>query len=325
MKILVTGATGLLGNNLVRELLDQGHHVRCPVRRDNPVALQGLETETVVVPFGPEDPWETLLEGCDAVVHCAAVIHLGWTRMEEVRAINVQTTQAIANAARHAGVRMLHVSSVDTLAHSPDGSPVDETVTEPRCPPCNYVVTKTEAETVVHQQIEQGLDAVIVHPGFLMGSWDWKPSSGKMLLAIARKQIPLAPAGGCSAVDVRDVVHGIIQAVIKGRSGEHYILGGHNILYVDLFREMAEVTGGRAPGWVMNPSIARIGGWIGDTLTKVMGRETDFNSAMIQMGQIRHFYSSQKAQEELGYNISPLKPAIQRAWDFVRQHHQGDS
>lgn len=322
MKVLVTGSTGLLGNNLVRKLVEAGHDVRCPVRSLNPESLAGLELEQVAASFLPgEDSWTELLTGCDAVIHCAAIIHLGWTRFEECRRINVQTTEEIATAARQTQAKMIHVSSVDTLPHAHDGTPLSESSTGEDCPPCNYVVTKSEAEQVVHAAMQEGLDATIVHPGFLIGGWDWKPSSGKLLLAISRKQIPFAPAGGCCAVDVLDVVHGLIQCLTQAKSGEHYILGGHNTLYYDLFQQMQAVVGGRAPRFVLRPGMASVGGWIGDTVTKVIGRETDFNSAMIQMGQLKHFYDSSKAIQQLGYRISPLSPAIERAWSFIQKHH----
>lgn len=323
MKILVTGGTGLLGNNLIRKLLQQKTTVRAAVRTLNPKALEGLDVEQVVASFDSSTNWNELIDGCDAVIHCAAIIHLGWTRMEECRQLNVECTRQIAIAARMAGSRMVHVSSVDTLPYSVDGVPLDEAATEPKCPPCNYVVTKTESETAVHNEIEQGLDAAIVHPGFLIGPYDWKPSSGKMLLAIANRQIPLAPAGGCSVVDVRDVASALIRLAegVGNASGEHYILGGHNLRYRDFFREIESVVGGKAPRWVLRPGVAAVGGLIGDTLTKIRGYESDFNSAMIRMGQICHFYDSSKAARDLGYSISPLRPALESAWNFVKDHH----
>ena len=118
-----------------------------------------------------------------------------------------------------------------------------------------------------------------------------------------------------------DVVRGITSALSLGKSGEHYILGGHNLTYRELFAKFQKIVGGRAPRWVLPPAAARVGGFLGDSLTRILGRETDFNSAMLQMGQLFHFYQSTKAIAELDYAISPLEPAIEKNWEFVEWHH----
>lgn len=332
MKLVLTGATGLLGNNIARAAVAAGHDVVCPVRRLDDRSLDGVPVTQVFVDFEPtvqqsgqgaattSRPWEDVLAGCDAVIHSAALIHIGWQQQDESRRANVELTNRIAAAARNTGCRLVHISTVDTLGYSRDGQPVAEGVRHPAKPASAYVRSKSAAEQVVQQWVTQGLNAVIVHPGFMFGPWDWKPSSGKMIWAVAKRQIPLAPAGGGSAADVRNVAQGVLNAVTRGASGEHYILGGHNLTYVELFREIASVTGTRAPQWRVGPLVAVVAGWIGDCWTRLSGRETDLNSALVRMGQLRHYYSSEKAVRELGYQIDPLRPAIEAAWSFLSEH-----
>jgi dihydroflavonol-4-reductase len=329
MKLVLTGATGLLGNNVARLAVLLGHQVTCPVRKLGDRSLVDLQVSPVLVDFeaASQEPavaksaptvWDELLKGCDAVVHSAALIHIGWQRQLESQRANVDLTDQIAAAACRAGVRFVHISTVDTLGYSVDGTPVAEGTRQPAKPASAYVRSKSAAEVVIQNWVQQGLDAVVLHPGFMLGPWDWKPSSGKMIWAIAKRQIPLAPAGGCSAVDVRNVARGVVQAITHGQKGQHYVLGGHNLTYVDLFREIAQVTNTVPPRWRLGPVVAAMAGWAGDLWTRISGNETDLNSALVRMGQLQHFYSSAKAVRELGYEVSPLQPAIRTAWDFLQ-------
>ena len=120
--------------------------------------------------------------------------------MEQDRAVNVQGTQNVAAAALEAGARMLHVSSVDALGVGHRDAPADEDSSREGKIPCTYVVTKREAEAVVRSYIDRGLDAVIVNPGFMLGPWDWKPSSGRMLLEVATRFTPLGADRGIDLV-----------------------------------------------------------------------------------------------------------------------------
>ncbi|MBL8891222.1 MAG: NAD-dependent epimerase/dehydratase family protein [Planctomycetaceae bacterium] len=328
MKLVLTGATGLLGNNVARLAVAAGHEVVCPVRRLGDRSLVGVPVSQVLVDFeaasrsttseSSKSVWDELVAGCDAVIHSAALIHIGWQRQAESHAANVELTEQIAASVQRAGVRLIHISTVDTLAYSVNGQPVSEDTRQPAKPSSAYVRSKTAAEVVVKNRVAQGLDGVILHPGFMLGPWDWKPSSGKMLWAIAKRQIPLAPAGGCSAVDVRDVAQGVLNAVLRGGKGQHYILAGHNLSYVELFREIAVTTSARPPRWRVGPVVAALAGWFGDVWTRINGQETDLNSALVRMGQLRHYYSSDKAVRELGYQISPLQPALAAAWQFLQ-------
>lgn len=336
MKVFLTGATGLLGNNVLRELIGRDVSVRCLTRTplDRPPAslkefgdssgrqAEGkAEVELVQGQLTKCNDWRPLIEGCDAVIHSAGNVHLGWRRLEESRQINVVPTKGIAQACTDLKIRMIHISSVDTLPHSEKGQQADEQTRHPLNPPNNYVVSKTEAEEAVKECCQNGLDAVVIHPGFLLGPNDWKPSSGKMLISISKKEIPMAPIGGCSAVDVRNVASGICNAIKKAKAGENYILGGHNVHYKELFDRMADVIGVNPPKKELRPIFASIGKTVANFVNLFLKNEGDFNSAMIEMGQLNHFYSSQKAIDQLGYEITDLDVAIQDAWEFVRKVH----
>jgi dihydroflavonol-4-reductase len=321
MTILVTGSTGLVGNNVTRLLLERGRTVRVLVRENcDPRPLAGLSVEVVHGDVRDAEAVDRACQGVTGVIHAAALVHIGWTRREEQQAINVEGTRHVAAAARTAGVRLVHVSTVDALGLGQRDRPADEDTPRHDVVPCGYALTKQAAEQVVQQHVNQGLDAVIVNPGFMLGPWDWKPSSGRMLLAVACHFTPLAPTGGGTICDVRDVADGVLAAWDRGRCGRSYILGGENLTYQELWRLMAEVTGGKPPWFRAGPLMRLLGGFGGDLWGKLTGREPDVNSATMKMSCQFHYHSSARAQAELGYQTRPLRQTIEDAWRWFLEH-----
>lgn len=324
MKVLVTGATGLVGNNVVRTLLERGAATRVLTRRtSDPRPLEGLDVEHFEGDVREPETIRRAADGVDAIVHAAAMVHIGWTRLDEQRKINVQGTKHVAQAARDCGARLVHVSSVDALgAGQPDRPADEETPLVPKHP-CGYVTTKREAEQEVLAATERGLHASIVNPGFMLGPWDWKPSSGRMVLAVAKLYTILAPKGGLSVCDVRDVAAAIVTALERGASGRRYILAGHNVRYFDLWKRIASMTRGTTPWMPMGPLQRVAAGWIGDLRTRLTGAESDLNSAAIGLSTLFNYYSSRRAETELDYHVRPLDESIQASWDWLREHGYG--
>ena len=219
---------------------------------------------------------------------------------------------------------MVHISTVDTLAECPADSPGDESATEPMKPACAYVVSKRDAEAAFLDEVAHGLDGIIVNPGFMVGPRDWRPSSGEMMLAVAKTFTPLAPAGGCSVADVRDVAAGVVLALERGVAGERYILGGHNVTYLELWNAMARATGSRGPIGKLPTGVATMAGRAGDLWGRLSGTEPQVNSAVVAMGQIHHWYSSQKAIDHLGYDYrdreATLNGSLEESWQWFKDN-----
>ncbi|MFM1904369.1 MAG: dTDP-glucose 4,6-dehydratase [Planctomycetota bacterium] len=324
---LVTGGTGLVGNNVVRQLLARDLPVRVLVRSESSVgdtALAGLPVDRVSGSLADEQALDRAVDGVACVIHSAAFVHCGWRHGAEMRAVNVEGTRRLARATRRAGARLVHVSSVDAIGLRPDGLPADEETPPGGMPECPYVVTKREAEAVVHDEIDRGLDATIVNPVYMLGPWDWKPSSGRMLLEVGAGKGLFAPPGGNDFVDVRDVAAGILAAAERGRTGRRYILGGHGLSYLDAWRVMARVTGRMQPLGIAPRPFVRLAGWCGDLAAIVRRQEPDVNSAATTMSMLDHNFSCQRARAELGYDFRPLEDTVQDAWDwFVARGYAG--
>lgn len=319
MRILITGATGFLGNNLVRALLADGHEVAVTMRQSsNRKPLDGLSVEILNIDFDNPSDIAMALTDVEVVVHAAAVIQIGWTKLEESRKFNVDVTSQIAQAARRKNCRMVYVSSVDALGEATETDIGDEEKLDPPQTPCSYVVSKRESESALFLEIAKGLDGLIINPGFMVGPYDWRPSSGEMMLAVATRFTPFAPAGGCSVADVRDVAEGIVSAIKHGQSGQRYILAGQNMTYFDFWNKIAEICEASGPIKRLPDWLARVVGKFGDLWTYVSGTEAQVNSAATKMGQVFHYYSSEKAKRELGYQIGNVDDALKDAWDWFR-------
>ena len=317
MRILITGATGFLGNNLVRALVADGHEVVVAMRQTSDrKPLDGLPVEICNVDFDNPSDIAMALTDVEVVVHAAAVIQIGWTKLEESRKFNVEVTSQIAQAARRKNCRMIYVSTVDALGSATEHDIGDEEKLDPPQTPCSYVVSKRESESAFLLEVVKGLDGLIVSPGFMVGPYDWKPSSGAMMMAVATTFTPFAPAGGCSVADVRDVAEGITSAIEHGQTGHRYILAGQNMSYLELWTMMAQVCGSKAPAKQLPDWLARVAGRAGDFWTKLTGNEPQVNSAAAEMGQVFHYYSSEKAKLELGYRIGSVEDALHDAWDW---------
>jgi dihydroflavonol-4-reductase len=321
MLYLVTGATGLVGNNVARLLLQRGEQVRVLTRStSDPRPLAGLDVETFQGDVRDAESVERAVQGVERIIHAAAYVHIGWTQLDMSRAINVAGTAHVAASARRSGARLIHVSSVDAMGLPADGEPADEDTPVAGGVLCPYVVTKREAEVAVQAEVSQGLDARIVNPAYMLGPWDWKPSSGRMLLEIARNRGLVAPLGTNNYCDVRDVAEGILAAADRGLSGRRYILGGERLTYFQAWRIFAKVTRALPPLLPAGPMARRLAGSCGDMWTRITGREPDVNSAATTAAaQARNFVSA-RAERELGYRPRPLVEAAQAAWQWFQEH-----
>ena len=318
---LVTGATGLLGNNVVRMLLDRGEPVRVFVRgTSDPRPLEGLEVQIVRGDVCDPESIRRACEGVDCVIHSAGYVQIGRGHLDWHRRVNVGGTRHVAEAARAVGARLIHVSSCDAVGINSLEEPADEETPWNDPPPVPYVITKREAEQVVLEEVDRGLDAVIVNPGFMLGPWDWKPSSGRMLLEVGSGKGIIAPYGWFSLCDARDVARGVLAAVQLGRTGRRYILAGVTFSYLEAWRMFAEVAGSRYPWCRVGTLTLLIAGFGADLSTRFTGHEPEVNSGAIALAALPKNYTSKRAETELGYRIRPSRETVRDAWAWFQRY-----
>ena len=311
----------MLGNNVLRQLLDSGHRVRVLARAtSDPRPLEGLDVEVVCGDVRDAESVRGSFQGVDCVVHSAGYVQLGRSQLERHRAVNVEGSRHVAEASRALGVRMIHVSSCDAVGIRSLDEPADEETPLADLLSVPYVITKREAERVVLDQVDRGLDAVIVNPAFMLGPWDWKPSSGRMLLEVAGGRGFLAPRGWFSVCDVRDVAAGILAAIDRGQRGRRYILAGTTMSYLAAWRLFAEISGARRPWGTAGPLMALAAGRCGDLWGRLTRREPDVNSGAIALAKLPKNYSSRRAETELGYRVRAVEDTVADAWKWFREN-----
>ncbi len=311
MTVVVTGATGHIGTNLVRTLVERGEQVRVLVR-DRTAPLAGLPVEQVRGDLSDRASLERALAGAQIVYHLAAKISIVGDRDGKVRATNVDGTRNVALAAVAAGVRrMVHCSSVHAFnLYTPDrrkGHVDEKWPRVPDLPPhFAYDRSKAAGERALREVMAEGLDAVIVHPSGVVGPHDHGPSRmGQVLLDLYHRKLPSLIAGGFDFVDVRDVVAGLLAAAERGQSGENYLLTGHFITVPELADIAAQITGIRPPRLTSPIWLAKLG----VPAMAVLGRLTKkeplytFESLAVLATECR--FDPSKAIRDLGYRARP--------------------
>ena len=327
MVAAVTGASGLLGSNLITLLRADGVDVRALYRSEASIAhlkkaVSGVDY--VKASLDDVDSLERAFAGVDVVFHCAAQVSILPRVTPQLVRANVDGTRHVLAAVAKAQVpRLVYVSSTVTTGLVAADVDADETA------PWNfredgladgYCVTKKDAEDLVLRAVnDTGLDAVIACPAYLFGPMDTKPSSGKLIIDTVRGLVPGVTGGRNSFVDVRDVARGLILMWKKGRRGERYILGGHNMLFSEMLPLIARRGGSKPPSWRVPRWAASVVGAFGDLQAGVTGKEPLLTSAAVNWSFNERFrVSSRKAVEELGYSISPIEPAIDEAISWFR-------
>jgi dihydroflavonol-4-reductase len=317
MLTVVTGASGHIGGNLVRALLEQGRRLRVTVRQDTR-AIDGLQV--VRVPADVLDPasLRRAFEGAEVVFHLAAVISITGDPAGTMQQTNIDGVRNVVEACLACGVRrLIHFSSIHALSHRPEAEPIDETRSFADGDAMAYDRTKAGGEQEVHRAVERGLDAVIVNPTAVIGPYDYKPSPvGQVLLDLYQRNFPALVAGGFDWVDVRDVVAGALAAEERGRTGERYLLSGKWASVADLARVVQEVTGVPAPRFVSPMWLARIGAPFVVAFNRVLGRRPLYTSSSLRALRCHRDVTSEKAKSELCYSSRPLRETVEDTIDW---------
>ena len=165
----------------------------------------------------------------------------------------------------------------------------------------------------------EGLPVVVVHPAFMFGAWDTRPTSGKMILQVAAGQARLAPSGGNNFVDVGHAARATVAALERGSPGRRYILGGVNLSYLEAWTRIARVVGASPPWGEAPRSLAWVVGQAAGLWGRVTGNEPAVNPVSVGMGQLPHYFRSDRAEAELGLQDTDFEGCVAEAWAWFRQ------
>ncbi len=324
MKVLVTGADGLLGSNLVRELLDRGFSVRAFIQpgSESPT-LKDLPLEKV---YGDLLSEEGILagavRGCDGIFHCAAITDM-WAEPELVWKVNLEGTRRVLEACRvNKAVRLVYVGSASSFQFGSLELPGDEGGTFPKAyRGMAYMESKYQATRLVREYIsDKGLNAVIVAPTFMFGPYDFRPSSGELIRQYIKRGLRLVSPGGRNFVYVGDVAKAIVSALERGVSGESYILGGANLTYLEFFRKVAGIVGREPPRMELPKSLVLLTGLVGSVYKVISGKPVLLDLSMARNSCLGTYYNPAKAIKELNMPQNPIEQAIEESLQSLKEY-----
>ncbi|MCW6507632.1 hopanoid-associated sugar epimerase [Lichenifustis flavocetrariae] len=321
--ILVTGASGFVGSAVARALLARGHRVRVLVRPSSPrTNVAGLDVEVVEGDLRDAASMTRAMAGVEHLFHVAADYRLWAPDPEEIVRANVEGTRTIMQAAQAAGVaRIVYTSSVATLALRQDGRPVDETAPQDPAKAIGaYKRSKTLAERLVERMIaDEKLPAVIVQPSTPIGPRDVKPTpTGRIIVEAATGKMPAFIDTGLNLVHVDDVAEGHLLAWDKGRIGERYILGGEDVDLGTMLRVIAELVGRKPPTVKLPRGPLFPLAYAAEFVARFTGKEPFATVDGLKMARYRMYFSSAKAERELGYRARPYREALADALAWFR-------
>lgn len=325
MKVLVTGPTGLLGNNLVRELLkDDQYEVYAFVHSNRSKAkLEGLPVKIVIGDILDAEKVSEAVEGMDVVFHCAASTKVYPPKDPKIYSVNIDGTQNIIEACiQHKTHRLIHVGTANSFGFSngPDILRNEDRDYNSHKIGMGYMDSKRTAQDNILSAVkEKGLNAVIVNPTAMLGAYDHLPSSGQFVLALYKGEVPGYTNGGKNFIAVSDVCGAMINAITKGRIGECYILGGENMTYEEFFHKISEVLHIKPPRFKFPVWMIHIYGKV----SSFFGRLFKFKptvSREIAIASTKYFiYDSGKAKRELNLRETPIEEAIMECYRWFEK------
>ena len=312
---LVTGATGFVGAAVARNLLARGLSVRALVRPNSDRRnIAGLAVEPALGSLEDVESLRRAVAGCDALFHVAADYRL-WVRdpVAMMRA-NVDGTRSLMRAAREADVRrIVYTSSVAVLGHVADGQQADEATPSALADMVGpYKRSKFLAEELVREMVaNEGLPAVIVNPSTPIGPRDIKPTpTGRIVVMAARGKIPAYVDTGLNVVHVDDVAEGHWLAFERGKIGERYILGGEDLTLAEILRRVAALVGRKPPTISLPRRALYPVALAAEAMARITGREPMAMLDGLRMAKWKMWFSSAKAERELGYRHRPARDAV---------------
>jgi dihydroflavonol-4-reductase len=325
MKVFLTGATGFVGHHVARALAAEGAELRMLVRKTSNLAnLEGISGDTHVGDLGKPESLAPALKGCDAVVHVAADYRLWIPDPAAMYRANVDGTRELLKMAREAGVpRVVYTSSVATMHFRTDGIVINEdTPVSLDDMVGHYKRSKFLAEQEAIAAAKAGQKVILLNPTTPIGPNDAKPTpTGRIFVDFLNGKFPAYVDTGLNLVDVAEVARTHVSALTKGRPGDRYILGGENLTLKQILDKMSAITGIPSPTVKIPFVVAATYAFFEEWITgRIRGKEPRATLEEVRMGRKKMYASSAHAQQELGFRIVPIYPAMRAAIEWFRAH-----
>lgn len=324
MKVLVTGPDGLLGSNLIRELLSRGYSVTAMTESaKKSLTIENLPIQkTVANLLNPQEIISATV-GIDIVIHCAASTSMFPARSEVINKVNIGGTQNIVDACKKNKVkRLIYVGTANSFGSGNlHNLGTEKNLYSSEHYGLDYMDSKYKAQLIVLENAKNGsLNAIVVNPTFMIGPFDSRPSSGEMVLSVYKRKIPGYTLGGKNFIAVKDVAVAITNAITNARNGECYILGNENLTYKQAFEKIAKTIGVNPPRLKFPTKAVLALGKINSFLATTFKYTTKMPYELTLLSSEIHYYSSAKAREELGLPQTALEVAIKDCYEWFLEN-----
>jgi len=319
MKILVTGANGLLGHHVVMELINRGHEIRIIVRSTQKIDFELSRVEVVTGNFTDKETIYQAAKNCDAIIHIAATTDTDLLNYREYQLINVDATKQLIDVATALSIRnMVFVSTANTIGYGNKKNPADERspIQQPFIK-SDYAKSKLEAEMLFADYAKNN-HAIIINPTFMLGSYDTKPNSGKLVIMGYKKRFLFLPDGGKNFIHVKDVAVACCNALTMGKSGERYLAAGVNLSFKKYFKKQRRVGEYKQIIVIVPAFFLKMIAFLGDML-RFFNIKASFCSRNINQLLIREYYTNVKARNDLLLPETPLESAIKDALNWFKK------
>ncbi|MEQ7798540.1 NAD-dependent epimerase/dehydratase family protein [Pedobacter sp. ASV1-7] len=312
--ILVTGATGFLGAELIHQLTAQGIKLKALKRKQSvipDIIKDNKLIEWAIADINDLSDLEDAFDGIDQVFHCAALVSFNPKDKARLLKINIEGTSNIVNLCQERNVRLLHVSSVAALGNAKKGALITENdFWEYDVKAHTYAISKYEGEMEVWRGISEGLDAVIVNPSVIIGKGAGFEGSGA-IFKLVKDGLSYYTRGATGIVDVTDVARCMIALMNSSETAERFTISSENYHYKKFFGEIAAGYGVKAPSKEAKPWMLGIA-WRAAKLSSLFtGKPASLTSDAARSSLNESFYSNEKIKKTLGIDFKPLKQSIQ--------------
>ena len=320
---LITGSSGHVGSNLIRELSKQDYKIRCIDFDGDYRAYEGFDLEVIKGDITNKESLHSVFKNVDIVFHTAALINLDRRYEKQIRQVNVEGTRNVCEAAVKAGVKkLIHFSSVDAFYRFPIEEPLLESrslIDDPNAVP--YDLSKADGQKIVLEFCEKDLDASIIHPTSIVGPNDFKPGLPMQeMVNLANGKRKLLPNWGYNFVDVRDLCITAISAVKLGRTGQNYIVGGEYHLYSYIAELMKQQLGRTVLLTTIPNFVTYLGLPYEYIKSLITGKPRVLTIDTLHTGKTGNkVVPSTLAREELGHSPRPLEETIYDMVSFFQK------